>query len=153
MNITASSRRIGSSLRNVIDINGRHEMVTDEPAGLGGSDEGPAPHELLAAALAACVATMIEMYARRKEWHVEAVDVDVAYDPDAAPRAVDMEIALDGELSEDQVGRLLRVARTCPVRRAIESDVSFTESLTVREADCAERPRQADGAATEESLG
>jgi uncharacterized OsmC-like protein len=45
-------------------IDGRHRLTTDEPERLGGSDRGPAPHELLPAALAACVATTIRTYAR-----------------------------------------------------------------------------------------
>ena len=87
MVLTAQARRIGS-LKNEIDVNGRHTIVTDEPEGLGGTDEGAAPHELLAAALAACVATMIELYAERRSWPLGAVTVDVAYDRRTRPTAL-----------------------------------------------------------------
>jgi putative redox protein len=133
MNLTARARRIGSTLKNEIDVNQRHTIVTDEPADLGGTDEGPAPHELLAAALAACVATMIELYARRRDWALGTVTVDVDYEPEASPRRrVETAIDLAGDLSEEQANRLLRVAQTCPLRRALESEFSFEEQLTVR---------------------
>ena len=50
-----------------VDVNDRHILVTDEPVSLGGSDLGPAPHELLPAALASCIATTIAMYAQRRD--------------------------------------------------------------------------------------
>jgi putative redox protein len=130
MALTARARRIGS-LKNEIDVNGRHTIVTDEPEDLGGTDEAAAPHELLAAALAACVATMIELYAERRSWPLGAVTVDVAYEPEDSPRRVETAIELTGDLSQEQAGRLLRVAQTCPLRRALESEFSFEEQLTV----------------------
>ena len=84
MRLSARARRIGSTLKNEIDVNHRHTIITDEPAALGGTDEGPAPHELLAAALAACVATMIELYAGRRDWALGALIVDADADIPAA---------------------------------------------------------------------
>jgi len=46
---------------------GHHWLMSDEGAAIGGKDAGPAPHELLCAALAACTAITLRMYARRKE--------------------------------------------------------------------------------------
>ena len=63
MSLNATARRAGDGLRHEIDIDGRHTIVTDEPEELGGIDAGPTPHELLPAALAGCIATMISMYA------------------------------------------------------------------------------------------
>jgi putative redox protein len=130
MALTARACRIGS-LKNEIDVNGRHTIVTDEPADLGGTDEGAAPHELLAAALAACVATMIELHAERRDWPLGAVIVDVEYEPASSPRSVETAIELTGDLSREQADRLLRIARTCPLRRALEAEFSFEEQLTV----------------------
>ena len=132
MGLSARARRIGSTLKNEIDVNHRHTIITDEPANLGGTDEGPAPHELLAAALAACVATMIELYAGRRDWALGALMVEVDYEPDASPRHVETAIELAGDLTEEQADRLLRVAQTCPLRRALESEFSFEERLTLR---------------------
>jgi uncharacterized OsmC-like protein len=53
---------------------------------VSGSDLGPAPHELLAATLAAYIATMIAMYAQSRGWEIGESSVDVDYDPDSSPR-------------------------------------------------------------------
>ena len=68
MSLTATARSAGDTLRQEVLVDGRHRLTTDEPAQLGGTDTGPAPHELVPAALAACVAVTIRMYARTKGW-------------------------------------------------------------------------------------
>jgi putative redox protein len=129
MSLTASARSIDGSLRQEVDVNGRHTIITDEPASLGGSDSGPAPHELLPATLASCISTMIVLYAQRKDWQLSEVRVDVDYDTDATPRRFDVTVHLPEGLTGEQIDRLKRVAETCPVRRALEADVSFDERL------------------------
>jgi putative redox protein len=129
MILTASARRDGATLRHTVNVNGRHTIITDEPAGLGGSDTGPAPHELLAATLAACIATMIALYAQRRAWDIGEPRVDVAYDTEATPRRFDVTVHLPEHLSAEQLKRLERVADTCPVRRALEDGFEFCERV------------------------
>jgi putative redox protein len=129
MNYTATARPIDGTLRHEIDVNGRHTITTDEPASLGGTDTAPTPHELLAATLASCVSTMIVLYAQRRDWDLGDLQVDVRYDADTTPRAVDMTVHLPDGLTADQVTRLQRVANTCPVRRALEAGFTFDERL------------------------
>jgi putative redox protein len=52
-----TARSTPGKLRQELVIDGRHRLITDEPRHLGGHADGPAPHELLPAALAACVST------------------------------------------------------------------------------------------------
>ena len=85
MGLTAVARSEHGALRASVDVNGRHVTVTDQPVRLGGTDLGPAPHELLPAALASCIATMISMYARTKGWALGGVEVTVDNDPQAIP--------------------------------------------------------------------
>jgi len=129
MSFTASARPIDGTLRHEVDVNHRHTIVTDEPTSLGGTDEGPAPHELLAAALASCVSTMISMYARNRGWQLSGVSVDVDYDPESVPRSVRVQIKLPAGLAPAQVERLRHVADTCPVRRALETGFRFEEQI------------------------
>lgn len=126
---TATARSIGGTLRHEIDVNGRHTIVTDEPESLGGTDAGPAPHELMASMLAACASTMIVLYAQRRGWQLCNVRVDVRYDADSTPRAVEMDVHLPEGLTPDQVERLHRVANTCPARRALEAGFIFEEEI------------------------
>jgi len=127
--MTATAHRCGTGLRHEVDVNGRHTIVTDEPERLGGTDQGPAPHELLAATLASCIATMIAMYAQNRGWEIGELAVDVDYDPDSVPRRFAVDIHLPDELSAEQRRRLERVAETCPVRRALEAGFAFEERV------------------------
>ncbi len=124
---TATSRRVGTGLKQEVEVNGRHTLTTDEPFSLGGTDDGPAPHELLPAALASCIGTMVAMYAKKRGWDVGDAAVEVAYDNEASPRRFDIDVTLAGDLSSEQVRRLERVAESCPLRRALEAGFSFEE--------------------------
>ena len=129
MSLSATARSIPGTLRQEVVIDGRHRLVTDEPERLGGEGSGPAPHELFPAALAACTATTLVMYARTKGWELGSVDVAVDYDHAATPRTVDVRISLGGDLSDEQLRRLEQVARACPLRRSIEAGFTFSDSL------------------------
>ncbi|HEY7150690.1 MAG TPA: OsmC family protein [Solirubrobacterales bacterium] len=131
MSFTARARRVGDALQQEIDVNGRHTIVTDEPEPLGGTDAGPAPHELLPASLAGCIGTMISRFAQVRGWPLGELVVDVDYDAESVPRRVEVAVRISGDLSDDQIERLKRVAKTCPVRRALESDFEFDERFTV----------------------
>jgi len=129
MAFTATARRIGNSLEHEVDVNGRHRITTDEPLSLGGTNQGPAPHELLPAALASCVATMVAIYADRHHWDIGEASVDVVYDNEATPRRCEIALHLPSDLSPEQVERLERVAETCPIRRALEVGFVFEEKV------------------------
>ena len=130
MSLTATSRSIRGTLRQEIVIDGKHRLITDEPADVGGEGSAPAPHELLPAALASCVSTTLVMYANRKGWELGDVAVDVDYDHRSTPRHCDISINIGGDLSAEQIAVLDKVAAACPVRRAIESGIEFSEQIT-----------------------
>ena len=125
---TARATRIDDGLAHEVDVNDRHILVTDEPVSLGGSDLGPAPHELLPAALASCIATTIAMYAQRRDLRLGEITVEVDYDSESSPRRFEIRVEVSGELSEEQRQRLDRVASACPLRRALEAGFVFDET-------------------------
>lgn len=133
--MTATARSVNGGLHHEVDVNGRHVISTDEPRRLGGTDLGPAPHELLAAMLASCVSTMIVLYAQARDWRMGDVCVEVEYDPEATPRHIDTRVHLPDGLSSQQVARLRRVAATCPARRALEAGFTFEEQFIVAEPE------------------
>jgi putative redox protein len=133
MSLTATSRSIPGTLRQEIVIDGKHRLITDEPESVGGDGSAPAPHELLAAALAGCVSTTLVMFARRKGWDLGDVIVDVDYDHRSTPRHCDVVIRLTGELTDEQVAQLEKVANACPVRRSIETGFTFDEQIRLAE--------------------
>ena len=133
MSLTATARSIPGTLRQEVVIDGKHRLITDEPEHLGGEGSGPAPHELFPAALAACVSTTLVMYARTKGWELGEVSVAVDYDNNSTPRRFDVAITLGGELTDEQLRRLERVAASCPVRRSVETGIEFVETISRRE--------------------
>ena len=110
---------------------GRHGLIADESEKLGGNDFGPSPYELINAALSACTAMTLKMYARRKKWDLQEVKVhidfgrsyneDCADCPDSERRLEHFEktVELIGNLDADQRKRLLEIAEKCPVHRTL----------------------------------
>ena len=129
MSLRATARSIAGTLRQEVVIDGRHRLITDEPERLGGDGRAPAPHELVPAAVAACVATSLVIYARSKGWQLGDVSVDVDFDNRSTPRAFDVSIHVGDDVSEEQIARLEKVARACPVRRSFEVGAEFREAI------------------------
>jgi putative redox protein len=109
----------------------QHRLTADEPEDSGGDDQGPSPQELLAASLASCTAITLEMYAQRKGWNVEGVEIDCDYTPAERGSATTFKLVmrLPAHLSEEQVERLCVVAAKCPVHRTLEGEVVFDERV------------------------
>lgn len=116
----------------------QHRLIADEPEDEGGGDAGPKPTELLAASLASCTATTVEMYLDRKELELGEVEVAVDYEVPAkvgdAPR-FDVKIRIDAELTDEQRERVLVIAGKCPVHRTLMAqDVEINDALELIEA-------------------
>jgi putative redox protein len=112
-----------------IDIEGGHTIVVDEPAEIGGTETGPSPGRLLAASLASCTAVTLEMYADRKGWDVDGVEVEVDATYDGhTPTAYEVTVRLPAALDEEQRARLLVVASKCPVHRVLTGEATVTIS-------------------------
>lgn len=131
MSLTATARAIPGTLRQEVLIDGRHRVVTDQPEHYGGEGSGPSPHELFPAALAACVTVTLVQYGRTKGWDLGDVAVEVDYDNRSTPRRIEIVIRLGGDLDDEQLERLEKVARACPLRRSIESGFEFVERIEV----------------------
>ena len=138
MKITAQS-----STNVQVRINaGRHELVADEPIGVG-DDAGPDPYSLLLSSLAACTIMTVKMYAKRKNWPLEDVELslsthkvhakdceDCESDPNARVDVIERQISFIGDLTQDQIDRLSDIASKCPVHRTLTSEtVIRTEVL------------------------
>jgi putative redox protein len=121
---------------------GRHRLRADEPAAAGGSDTGPSPYDLLAAALGACTAMTIRLYATRKGLPLERVSVELSHDKVHAADCAQCEtkegrvdtiervLTLEGALDEAQRAKLLEIADKCPVHRTLHSEVVIATRLT-----------------------
>jgi putative redox protein len=120
---------------------GRHTFVADEPVDAGGEDAGPSPYELLLGALGTCTSMTLQLYARRKGWPLEAVEVRLRHQrihaQDCADcetkegylDAIDKEIVVAGNLTPEQVERLGEIAHRCPVSQTLLREIRITQSV------------------------
>lgn len=122
-----------------------HEVAMDEPEDLHGADSGPTPVEALLAALGACTAMTLRMYADRKGWDLRAVHVRLDHrqltradcldcPPDAELPLADRigrAVVVEGDLTEEQVARLLDIANRCPVHRVLTRRPTVVTTLRV----------------------
>ena len=115
------------------DVRARnHGFAIDEPRSLGGTDAGATPYEYLLAALGGCTAMTLRMYANRKGWPLEGVEVGLRTARSHVADCVNCEssevgitrlertIQLKGPLSDEQRVRLMQIADRCPVKQTLE---------------------------------
>lgn len=113
-----------------VDISaGRHQLVADEPPALGGTGAGVAPHELLLSSLAACTVITLRMYAKRKQWPLQAVAVDLRLFKDGEATVIERKLAFTGELDAAQHARLLDIAERTPVTLTLKGGARIDTSL------------------------
>jgi putative redox protein len=118
----------------VLIQSGRHEFIADEPLGIG-DDAGPDPYSLLLSSLAACTIMTVKMYAKRKDWLLEDVEIslsthkvhakdceDCESDPNARVDVIERQISFSGDLTQNQIDRLTDIAGKCPVHRTLTSE-------------------------------
>ncbi|EDM44668.1 OsmC family protein [unidentified eubacterium SCB49] len=120
---------------------GNHYLKADEPIRVGGNDYGPTPYELLAGSLSACTAMTIQMYAKRKGWKIENVEVHTTYskthaeDCNACEEEKDKidtfsrDIKLISDLDEKQLKRILQIADKCPVHKTLHNKTQVITTL------------------------
>lgn len=127
----------------IIRVADRHAILADEPLGIG-DDTGPAPYDLLLAALGSCTSMTIRMYADRKGWPVDRIAVrlkhskvhaDDCADCESGSGKVDVierELVIDGPLDETQRAKLLEIADKCPVHRSLHDETHISTQLVAQ---------------------
>jgi putative redox protein len=120
---------IGAAEYQVQLDDGMHKWLADEPESLGGRDTGPAPASLLLSSLGACTSITLKMYAKRKDWPLEALRVTLSMTSTANGTVIDRQIVLTGPLSEDQRERLLQIANACPVHKILTVAIQIQTAI------------------------
>jgi putative redox protein len=136
--VTVTETGTGTYTQQIIA--GHHRLVADEPQPIG-DDTGPTPYDLLLAALGACTSMTMRMYANRKGWQLDRVQVTLRHKrihaqdcADCETKAgwishIDRDIEITGDLDDVQRQQLLHIAERCPVHQTLTSEVEVATSL------------------------
>lgn len=109
--------------------NQRHTLIADEPEELNGSDLGPTPEELLLMSLSSCTAITLRMYADRKQWPLDELEVHVSITKLEDKTVLERSIFPKGNLSAEQTTRLVQIAKACPVHKILTSPIEIITNL------------------------
>ena len=122
--ISAHVAETGESTYAVsIDVNG-HSLKGDEPEWYGGGNLGPAPYDLLLAALGECTAMTVRWYAIQQKWPLEKVEVKLTHQKIDKVDTFEKQVIVHGDrLTPEQRKKLVDIAARCPVQRTLQSDV------------------------------
>ena len=135
--------QIGSDGFTTEIVAGKHRLLADEPADVGGHDMGPSPYQLLNAALGTCTAMTMKMYADRKEWPLKQVTVHLSHTrhhaedsthPESGSSRVDTfkrVLEIKGDLDASQRAKLVEIAEKCPVHRTLTDQRITIETNTL----------------------
>jgi len=110
-----------------------HKIVADEPKDVGGGDLGPAPTEFLLSSLGTCKAMTVRMYADRKAWGLDKVDIKLSISFQKSEQQktafIKCHINLEGDLDNEQRQRLLYIADKCPVHGILSNPIVIESNL------------------------
>ncbi|WP_448699871.1 OsmC family protein [Mucilaginibacter sp. AW1-3] len=106
-----------------------HTLTADEPETSMGTDTGMSPYSLLLASLGSCTAITLRMYADRKMWVVDNINVKLEMYRINADTVIERRISFTGNLTEEQRNRLLTIANSCPVHQILTGHIDIKTSL------------------------
>ncbi len=120
---------------------GSFRFVVDEPQSVGGDGAGPDPYDLLLGALGACTSMTMMLYARRKQWPVDDIKVELSHrkihardcetclTQDGKVDHIERQITITGNLDEEQLARLKEIASRCPVHQTLMTETVVADQF------------------------
>lgn len=122
------------SFRHSIKIDDQDPVFTDLPKTIGGESSAPSPHDYFDAALGACKALTVKLYAQKKDIPLTGVTVEVKHDATEEQQgkyALHVKLTLKGVLTDAQRDELHRVADKCPVHKLMTTaDITIETHLS-----------------------
>jgi putative redox protein len=110
---------------------GKNSLIGDEPLSNGGQELGFSPSELLAASLGTCTCVTLRMYADRKQWDLQSVEVNIIFERNREKNESNFrrEVKLNGNLDAAARERLLSIANQCYVHKILSNPIHINTVL------------------------
>lgn len=105
-----------------------HRLTLDTPADEGGTDCGPAPVELLTAALGSCMAMHIAKYCETAKLPHEGFTIDLDFQLASDPLrvgALTVDITLPPGIPDNRREAIKRAALQCTVKNSLKESTSI----------------------------
>jgi len=80
-------------------------------------------------ALSSCTSITLRMYADRKSWTVQQIDVQVALERKEGITSFTRNISIKGDIDAEQKDRLLQIAKACPVSKTLAAGSIITTTI------------------------
>jgi putative redox protein len=106
-----------------------HSVIGDEPLDNGGKDRGPSPGDFLRMSLASCTAITLRMYADRKGFVINRIEVKVFTETIDGKTIFNISIQFDGSLTEQQRRRMLQIANACPIHKVLTNPIEVVTAF------------------------
>lgn len=143
MNMKMQVSGISEGVKTIVHA-GKHEVIVDEAAQMGGNNEGPNPLQYLLTALAGCTNAVSHIVAKEMEFDLQEVAIDVSgeFDPrgfmgDPNVRtyfgSATLNVKITTTESADRLDELQKtVASRCPVYGMFAgANIDMNESWTI----------------------
>ena len=125
--------KLVSPTATALDHGPSHARVpTQAPRDNGGDGSSFSPTDLCAASLGSCAATTLSLYAKRSGIPLTglafSVEKHMTNEPPRRIARLVLKLTIDSPCGDEDFGKLVNAAKTCPVRRSLHPDVVVDET-------------------------
>lgn len=119
------SAKIGNDQYKTEITTDTHTFLVDEPLDNGGKDLAPSPGDFLRTSLASCTAITLRMYANRKNFPIENIEVKVGTESVDGKTIFHRKIVITGSIDDAQRNRMIQIANACPVHKILVNPIEI----------------------------
>ena len=127
MSHSIENKYVGELRTESTHLKSSNEIITDAPTDNNGKGNAFSPTDLVASALCSCMTTVMGICANKNQFDLPNSTAHVTKVMSSHPRRISkiiIEINFDkNNLSEQNVEKLIAVAKGCPVAQSLSSDL------------------------------
>ena len=127
MSYSIENKYLGGLRTESIHLKSSDVIITDAPTDNNGKGNAFSPTDLVASALCSCMTTVMGIYADKNSFDLPKSTAYITKIMSSHPRRIS-KISIDinfdkNSLSEQQIEKLIAVAKGCPVAQSLSSDL------------------------------